>query len=194
MKTTVYFKYGAMNSGKSLELIKIAHNYRENGIDVLVIKPNIDSREKNKVFSRTGLKWDAIEAVTNDPDAMLNILKQNQQDIILFEESQFFSKEVIDVIVNYAYKNQLKAIIFFGLKVDFRGELFEGSKRIIELADKLEESTSICWCGKKARQNARVVNGKVTKDGPTILIDDDKTKVEYVTLCNYHFNTGELSN
>ncbi len=194
MKTTVYFKYGAMNSGKSLELIKIAHNYRENGIDVLVIKPNIDSREKNKVFSRTGLKWDAIEAVTNDPNAMLDILEQNQQDIILFEESQFFSKEVIDVIVNYAYENQLKAIIFFGLKVDFRGELFEGSKRIIELADKLEESTSICWCGKKARQNARVVNGKVTKDGPTILIDDDKTKVEYVTLCNYHFNTGKLSN
>ncbi len=194
MKTTVYFKYGAMNSGKSLELIKIAHNYRENGIDVLVIKPNIDSREKNKVFSRTGLKWDAIEAVTNDPNAMLDILEQNQQDIILFEESQFFSKEVIDVIVNYAYENQLKAIIFFGLKVDFRGELFEGSKRIIELADKLEESTSICWCGKKARQNARVVNGKVTKDGPTILIDDDKTKVEYVTLCNYHFNTGELAN
>ncbi len=194
MKTTVYFKYGAMNSGKSLELIKIAHNYRENGIDVLVIKPNIDSREKNKVFSRTGLKWEAIEAATNDPDAMLEILKQNQQEIILFEESQFFSKEVIDVIVNYAYEKQLKAIIFFGLKVDFRGELFEGSKRIIELADKLEESTSICWCGKKARQNARVVNGKVTKDGPTILIDDDKTKVEYVTLCNYHFNTGELAN
>ncbi len=194
MSTTIYFKYGAMNSGKSLELIKVAYNYKENGIDSLVIKPDIDSREKDKIYSRTGLKWDAIEANTEDVNEMAKLLKNNKQDVILIEESQFFSKEIIDEIVKFAYNENIKAVIFFGLKVDFRGELFAGSKRVMELADKMEESTSICWCGKKARQNARVVNGKVTKDGPTILIDDDETKVEYVTLCNYHFFTEKLGN
>ncbi len=194
MSTTIYFKYGAMNSGKSLELIKVAYNYKENGIDSLVIKPDIDSREKNKIFSRTGLKWEAFEAKTDDVYAMRKLLEAKKQNVILIEESQFFSKEVIDTIVDFAYNMNIKAVIFFGLKVDFRGELFEGSKRIVELADKMEESTSICWCGKKARQNARVVNGKVTKDGPTILIDDENITVDYVTLCNYHFFTEQLSN
>ncbi len=194
MSTTIYFKYGAMNSGKSLELIKVAYNYKENGINSLVIKPDIDSREKNKIYSRTGLEWEAFEGKTDDVEQMTELLLNNKQNVILIEESQFFTKEIIDLIVKFAYEENIKAVIFFGLKVDFRGELFEGSKRVIELADKLEESTSICWCGKKARQNARVVNGKVTKDGPTILIDDDVTKVEYVTLCNYHFFTEELGN
>ncbi len=192
MSTKIYFKYGAMNSGKSLELIKIANNYSENGIEAQVIKPEIDSRKKGKVYSRTGLEWPATEIAVDNADEVIQIMKKSSSKVILFEEAQFFTKEVIDAVVNYAYSNNLTAIIFFGLKVDFRGELFEGSKRIMELSDKLEETTSICWCGRKARQNARVVNGKVTKDGPTIMIDDDKTKVEYVTLCNYHFYKGQL--
>ncbi len=186
MSTKIYFKYGAMNSGKSLELIKIAYNYQENNIDSLVLKPEIDTRAKGQIFSRAGLRWPAIE-IKDDCDAVLSVLKNHDHEIILIEESNFLSKEVIDTIVNFAYENNVKAVIFFGLKVDFRGELFEGSKRIIELCDKMEESTSICWCGRKARQNARIVNGKITKDGPTILVDDDKTKVEYTTLCNYHY-------
>lgn len=192
MSTKIYFKYGAMNSGKSLELIKIANNYSQNKIESLVIKPDIDSRRKGKIYSRTGLEWPAIEVKVDDVKGIIEVLKTNLSKVILFEEAQFFSKEVIDAIVDYAYSNNLDAVIFFGLKVDFRGELFEGSQRIIEVADKLEETTSICWCGKKARKNARVVNGKVTKEGPTILIDDDKTKVEYVTLCNYHFYNCQL--
>ncbi len=194
MSTKIYFKYGAMNSGKSLELIKIANNYSENGIESLVIKPEIDSRKKGKVYSRTGLEWPATEVKVDDENDVVRVLEKSSSKVILFEEAQFFSKNVIDAIVDYAYQNKLTAVIFFGLKVDFRGELFVGSKRIMELADKLEETTSICWCGRKARQNARVVNGEVTKTGPTIMIDDDKTKVEYVTLCNYHFYKGQLEN
>lgn len=191
MSTKIYFKYGAMNSGKSLELIKIAYNYKENNIHSLVLKPEIDTRAKGEIFSRAGLKWPAIE-VPNDSAAITKVLEEHEHEIILIEESNFLSKEVIDTIVNFAYANNVTAVIFFGLKVDFRGELFEGSKRIIELCDKMEESTSICWCGRKARQNARVVNGKITKDGPTILVDDDITKVEYTTLCNYHYHNGML--
>lgn len=187
MSTKIYFKYGAMNSGKSLELIKIAYNYQENNINCLVLKPSIDTRAKNQIFSRVGLRWDAIE-INNDCNEVNRILENNEHEIILIEEANFLSKEVVDTIVEFAYENNVKAVIFFGLKVDFRGELFEGSKRIIELCDKMEESTSICWCGRKARQNARVVNGKIIKDGPTIMVDDAQTKVEYRTLCNYHFN------
>ncbi len=192
MSTKIYFKYGAMNSGKSLELIKIAYNYQENNINALVLKPEIDTRAQGEIYSRAGLRWPAVE-IDNDIQSVLKVLGSFDHEIILIEESNFLSKDVIDTIVNFAYENNVTAVIFFGLKVDFRGELFEGSKRIMELCDKMEESTSICWCGRKARQNARVVNGEITKSGPTILVDDDQTKVEYITLCNYHYHHGMLS-
>lgn len=193
MSTTVYFKYGSMNSGKSLELIKVAYNYRENEIEPLVLKPDIDSRSIGNIYSRTGLLLPAQDIDVADTAAVKSILEANKEtNVILIEEANFLSAEIIDTIIDFAFDNDISSVMFFGLKVDFRGELFEGSKRIIERADKLEEATSICWCGKKARQNARVVNGKITKDGPTILVDDDKTKVEYVTLCNYHYYKEEL--
>ncbi len=190
--TKIIYKYGCMNSGKSLELIKIAHNYMENGIESLILKPELDQKVKNKVSSRTGLSLDAIEIKEDDPKQVLTILEKSSAKIYLIEECNFLSKEVIDTIIDYGYNHDIESIIFFGIKVDFRGNLFPGSKRIIERCDKMEESTSVCWCGKKARQNGRVINGKLTKDGPTILVDIPENNVEYVMLCNYHFHTGEL--
>lgn len=192
IKTTIYFKYGCMNSGKSLELMKVSYNYEENNIIPLVLKPKIDSRESGKVISRTGLKKEAYEIETIQDLQKIEDKFSEETKVILIDEAQFLSIEVIDLIVKYAYDNHVGAVMFFGLKSDFRGNLFEGSKRIIEVADKIEESTSICWCGKKARQNARVVNGKITKDGPTILVEDGKNIVEYITLCNYHYFKGQI--
>ncbi len=189
-KTTIYFKYGSMNSGKSLELLKVAYNYEENGIVPLILKPHIDTRAKDQVVSRTGISKEAHE-IGND----INLLKDlivGEKKVVLVDEAQFLSPEVIEEIVRLSYENKISSLMFFGLKVDFRGKLFEGSKKIIEMADKIEESTSICWCGKKARHNARVVNGKITKDGPTILVEDDVNVVDYVTLCNYHYFYGML--
>lgn len=190
--TKIVYKYGCMNSGKSLELIKIAHNYQENGIETLILKPVVDSKLKNKVSSRTGLSMDAIEIKEDDPSDVLRVLEESNAKIILIEECNFFTPEVIDAIIDYGYDHNLDTIMFFGIKVDFRGNLFPGSKRVIERSDKIEESTSVCWCGKKARQNGRVVNGKLTKDGPTILVDKKENDVNYVMLCNYHYYTGEL--
>ncbi len=189
-KTTIYFKYGSMNSGKSLELLKVAYNYEENGIIPLILKPKIDTRAKNKVVSRTGISKSALEI--EDNIEILKDLITKEKKVVLVDEAQFLSPEVIEEIVRLAYDNGISSLMFFGLKVDFRGKLFEGSKKIIEMADKIEESTSICWCGKKARHNARVVNGKITKDGPTILVEDDVNVVDYVTLCNYHYYYGQL--
>lgn len=190
MRTTIYFKYGAMNSGKSLELIKIAYNYEQNKIKPLILKAKIDTRIKGEIYSRTGLKIKSYEIGDNVEEIEKLITEETK--VILIDESQFLNPEVIEKIVALSYKFNVEAVMFFGLKADFRGELFPGSKKIIELCDKLEESTSICWCGKKARQNARIVNNKITKQGPTILVDDANTKVEYTTLCNYHYYFEQL--
>lgn len=194
MSTNIYFNYGAMNSGKSLELIKVAYNYAEQGHSTLVLKPNIDTRMPGFIYSRTGLKLPAVEIDCTDSNDLKKVLDRhiNGHFAILVEECNFLTPDVIDTIIDYAYEHDLNSVLFYGLKVDFRGELFAGTKRVIERADKIQESTSVCWCGKKARQNARVINGQVTKDGPTVMIDDDRTKVEYVTLCNYHFYCGQL--
>lgn len=192
-KTTIYFTYGSMNSGKSLELIKVAYNYNENGIDCLVIKPELDTRAPGKVTSRTSLQVDAIEIDQQDPVQTLAMLEANHSNIILVDEANFLTAEVVDCIIDYCYKHDVSTLMFFGLKVDFRGNLFAGSKRIIECADKIEEATSICWCGKKARQNARVVNGKIIKDGPTFLVDDVNVTVDYTPLCNYHYRMEMLN-
>lgn len=196
MKTKIYFYYGAMNSGKSLELIRVAHNYQEQGHDVIVIKPDIDTRKPGFVYSRTGLKIPCAEVGVGDVNQVATLLKDLYLDqvAILIEEANFFSKEVIDYLVDFCYNNSVRSLMFFGLKVDFRGNLFEGSKRVIERADKIIETTSICFCGKKARQNARVVNGVINKDGPTIMIDDENIKLEYHMLCNYHFHKNQVRN
>ncbi len=192
-KTTIYFTYGSMNSGKSLELIKVAYNYNENDINCLVLKPKLDTRAQGKVTSRTSLSVDAIEIDEQDANQTLAALEANHSNIILVDEANFLKAEVVDAIIDYCYRHDVSTLMFFGLKVDFRGNLFEGSKRIIECADKIEEATSICWCGKKARQNARVVNGQIIKDGPTILVDDVNVTVDYVPLCNYHYRMEMLN-
>ena len=187
MSTKILYKYGSMNSGKSLELIKIAYNYQEQNIKTIILKPEIDTRKKGYVSSRTGLDIKAIEIPENDSLKVREILEKEELKIILVDECNFLTKEVIDTIIDYSYDHDIDTVIFFGIKVDFRGNLFEGSKRIIERCDKIEETTSLCWCGKKARQNARVIDNKVIKDGPTILVDVKENNVEYLPLCNYHY-------
>lgn len=190
--TTIYFKYGCMNSGKSLELMKICYNYEENNIKPLLLKPKIDTRAKGQIVSRIGLTKSAYELESLEDLQALHSLFAEEVEVVLIDEAQFLKPEMIDLLVNYAYDNCINTLMFFGLKSDFRGNLFLGTKRILEIADKIEESTSICWCGKKARQNARIVNGKITKEGPTILVEDQNNKVEYITLCNYHYFKGEV--
>ncbi len=194
-KTTIYFKYGAMNSGKSLDLIKVAYNYKENNINSLVLKPEIDTRAPGKVYSRTNLSIDSLEVPVDDTKKMMEMIEaeMGNSKVILVDEANFLSPESIDCLVAYVYDHQISTLMFFGLKVDFKGKLFPGSKRIVEIADKLEETTSICWCGKKARQNGRAIGGKLIKTGDTVLIDNLQGKSQYITLCNYHFYTGQIT-
>jgi len=142
-ETVIYYKFGAMNSAKSADLIRLEYNYREHDYRTLVFKPAIDSRKKGMIHSRIGMSIPAIEIMTDDSSDVSQYLIHDTCDVIFCDEAQFLDPVVIDTIIEFAYKERL-IVMFYGLKVDFRGHLFPGTKRILEVADKIEEATSIC--------------------------------------------------
>lgn len=198
--TKIVFKYSSMNSGKSLELIKTAYNYKERNMETIIIKPKTDNRiEDKKIYSRPGLEWDCefvdefIESVEGSNKTYDNVVKLTNIKCIMVDEAQFLSEKEVDVLVDICYKHNVKALMFFGLMLDFTGHMFEGSKRIVEKSDKLEEVVGVCWCGCKTRKTARVVNGEIATSGETIVVDKrSNDKVKYVPLCNYHYHTKNL--
>lgn len=180
----LYYRYGAMNSGKSSALMQIAHNYNENDKKVIIIKSSIDTKGNDYLESRMGLKRKVDLLI--DKDEYLEPYYDEWQDnhiaCILVDECQFLSaKQVEDLWI--ATKLLDIPIICYGLKADFQSHLFEGSKRLFELADDIEELSTICSCGQKARFNARFVNGKFTTEGEAILIDGSSSSVEYKPMC-----------
>lgn len=177
------FRYGAMNSGKSLELMRIAHNYEENDKKVIVVKSQIDTKGDDYLVSRVGMKRKVD--IFLKPDESL--LKGENVDIfldsnaMLVDEAQFMSPFQIEELW-YITKVLNIPIICFGLKTDFTSKTFPGSKRLLELSDELIELETICHCGKKARFNARKVNGEYTIVGEQNVIDGSDN-IEYVPLC-----------
>lgn len=184
MAAKLHFRYGAMNSGKSTALMQVAHNYEELGYQVLVMKPLADTKGGNYLVSRIGAKRKINYYIPPD----CSIIEMIKQDIengikcILVDEAQFLFPNQIEELYKITKQNDIP-IICYGLRTDFRSELFAGSKRLLELADELEELITICPCGKKARFNARIVNGKFTREGQTIEIDGANESIEYQPLC-----------
>ena len=176
----LYFRYGAMGSGKSIDLLKVAFNYEERNQNVFLITAGIDDRYgKEKITTRIGISKEA-HTFSNDDD-LFELIKNNNKkvDCVLVDEAQFLShknvKELSDVVdfLNIP-------VICYGLRADFRGELFEGSKWLLTMADKIEEIKTICECGNKATYNMRVVNGKPTISGEQILIGGNES---YISVC-----------
>lgn len=178
----LHFKYGAMNSGKTTVLLQTAHNYEERDQKVILIKPSIDSKGEKKVVSRIGAVREVDELIEPD-DKIIEKLKKYLEEIncILVDEAQFLKKEQVDELFIIA-KTLNIPVIAFGLRTDFRSYGFEGSIRLLELADELEEMPTICRCGKKARFNARKINENFVTEGETIVIDDG-TKATYESVC-----------
>ena len=178
------FRYGPMNSGKSMALMQVAYNYEENGMKVLVIKSMVDTKGDDKLVSRIGPSR-KVDILLDKEDSLLDEKYEDcfkNVECILVDEAQFLtSKQVEDLF--YISKMMNIHLLCYWLKTDFRGELFEGSKRLFELADTFQELVTICSCGKKARFNARKVNGKFTYSGKKVFIDGSDDKVEYVPLC-----------
>ena len=179
----LYFRYGAMNCGKSSALMQVAHNYDENNRKVIVIKPKIDTKGNDYLESRIGLKR-KVDILIDENESFEKYYDNWNEDIscILVDEAQFLKEKQVEELW-IATKMYNIPIICYGLKTDFTSKLFEGSKRLLELADETSELTTICSCGRKAKFNARFVNDIFTDTGESIIIDGSNTDVKYKPLC-----------
>lgn len=179
----LYFRYGAMNSGKTTQLIQTAHNYEERDQHVIIIKPSIDTKGNNKIVSRIGAER-VVDYLIDKNDLIIDLIEKqiNQINCILVDEAQFLTTKQVDELY-YITKIYNIPTIAFGLRTDFQTNSFEGSKRLLEIADSLEEMPTICRCGKKARLNGRKIDGKFIYDGEKVLIDGSNSKIEYEALC-----------
>lgn len=183
----LYFEYGAMGSGKSIEILKVAHNYESQGKHVLLLTPLINDRDgEGMIASRIGLKRPA-RVIEPDTDLFEMIKKEVEHfDLaaVLVDEAQFLSKEQVDQLA-YVVDSLNKPVMTFGLKQDAFNELFEGSKRLFEMADKLVEMKTICsFCGRKATTQLRFADGKPQYEGAQIQIGGDEA---YKPTCRYHW-------
>ena len=176
----LYFRYGAMGAGKSTMLMQVAHNYEEKGLKVLVVKSVIDTKGDDKLVSRIGIER-KVDVLLQNGDILSKVNTLKNISCILVDEAQFLNKEQVEDLW-YISKELDIPVICYGLKVNFRGELFTGSKRLMELADTFDELITICKCGKKARFNARKVNGAYALTGDDVVIDGTKN-IEYEALC-----------
>lgn len=179
----IFFNTGVMGSGKTMDLLRVVYNYREKGHDVLVYKPITDTREgvdECLIKTRAGLSERADWIADNDLNNVIADLETTTPAAIIVDEAQFLTKIQVDNFQKICYNYNIP-IIFYGLKTTFQGELFEGSKRIMEIMDRLEEFKSMCCCGNVARQNARVVDGRIIRDGEVVAIEGE---TKYVAVCN----------
>ena len=175
----MYFRYGAMNSGKTSALIQVAYNYEEKGHKIIVIKSSIDTKGNDKIVTRSGLNR-KVDILLKPEETLKNYDFKNIK-CILVDEAQFLKKHQVDELYEISKTKDIP-VICYGLKSDFQTNLFEGSKRILELCDEIEELVTICPCGKKAKLNARKVNGQFTNTGNQIAIDMENN-ITYESLC-----------
>lgn len=178
----LYFRYGAMNSGKSTLLLQTAHNYEENGMKVLIVKPKIDTKGNNKIVSRIGAERDA-DLLLGKEDNIYEIVKDKYQDIncVLVDEAQFLGKDQVDNCMDVVVNLNIP-VICYGLRTDFQTKAFPGSERLLAIAHSLEEMKTICPCGSKAIFVGRYINGNFTTEGDQVAIDGEN-KVTYKSMC-----------
>lgn len=232
---TLRFRYSPMNAGKSSNLLQVAHNYNERGMNVLIMKPSLDTKGDDRVVAR-GMKDSRkvdylVTPSMNIYDLVVDYLKKNNKEYInneeLLKKIEQFEKDpkkisiiyntINDYLIEKNYDNKFDKIlsailideaqfltekqvkqlsditvildipvICFGLRTDFKGNLFPGSEALFRYANSLEELTTVCICGKKALHNARLVNGKYVSDGSQVAIDE-KDNVTYISLCPEHY-------
>ena len=165
----MYFRFGAMNCGKTTALLQVAYNYEEKGMKVLVIKSSVDKKGEKNIVSRLGLEREVNLLISPTERVTANIDLENVY-CILVDEVQFMTPEQVKELWIISKMKDIP-VICYGLKTNFRGELFEGSKAVLEVADELEELSTICKCGNKARFNARIENNEYISEGSEVAID-----------------------
>ena len=180
----LYFRYGAMGSSKTANAIMVQYNYHERGQNALMIKPCLDNRDGERIVgSRSGLSAPCIYMEEIDS------VDLSAYNCVIVDEAQFLKKAQVQKLVDIV-DNMNIPVICYGLRADFRGELFEGSTWLMAWADTIEEIKTVCWCGRKAICNARVIDGKVAREGEQIVLGGNES---YVALCRRHWTSGELA-
>src|ERR1700712_3835479 len=192
----LYFRYGAMNSGKSTALMQAAFNYEERDQHVLIAKPAIDSKGDNAIVSRLGMARAAASAPAPDEDIYgafprerERVIRETNSDVscLLVDESQFLGEGQVDDLLRIAIQEDVP-VLAYGIRTDFQTVAFPGSRRLLEISHSLEELKTICRCGRKAMFNARLVDGVFVFDGDQVAIDTSTSlsasqDVRYESLC-----------
>ncbi|MEJ1089012.1 thymidine kinase [Microbacterium sp. Mu-80] len=193
----LYFRYGAMNSGKSTALLQAAYNYEERGQRVLLAKPEIDTKGASQIESRLGVTREVDFLIGENDDARAlfhaerekvrnegadELLPSDPEDVacLLIDEAQFLSADQIDDLFRIAVLDGIP-VMAYGIRNDFRTHAFPGSARLLAIAHSLEELKTICRCGRKAVFNGRLIDGRFVFDGDQVAIDG--AAVTYESLC-----------
>ena len=181
----LYFRYGAMGCGKTMQLLQVAFNYEERGHKVCVIKPATDTKNGTKLLTRIGPERETDFCFDRNTDLFKEI-SQNYADVhcVLVDESQFLTPAQVNQLMKVVTRLNIP-VMAYGLRLNFRLEDggFEGATRLLQIAHDIEEIKTICECGRKATYNARFLNGKLVADGPDVLIDDGTIDIEYRAIC-----------
>ena len=180
----LYFRYGAMNAGKSTALLQVKHNYEERGMSTLLLKPAIDTKGANKVVSRIGINA-SVDILLDKTDVIMTKVPLQKPNAIIVDEAQFLTAQQVDELYLISKIYDI-SVLCYGLRTDFQTHLFEGTKRLFEIADSLEEIKSSCECGHKCIFNARVdSDGNIIEEGEQIEIGGNE---RYVSMCRKCFN------
>jgi len=176
----LYFRYGAMNCGKSTAIIQVAYNYEEKGKKIVLLKPSIDTKGNDMIMNRSGLsrKVDYLIGPNDNIKELINY----DIDAILVDEAQFLNEKQVRELYEISKLKDIP-VLCYGLRTDFQMNAFSGAPALLLLSDDIEELKTICTCGKKATQNLRKVNNIPKFDGEQILIDGSKKNITYESVC-----------
>ena len=203
----LYFRYGAMNSGKSTSLLQAAFNYEERGQRIVLAKPGVDTKGDASIVSRLGLRREVDFVVGpadnlraqftalasgDDPEALLTHVDAPPVACLLVDEAQFLTRAQVDDLLRIAVLDEVP-VLAYGIRTDFKTHAFPGSARLMELAHSLEELKTICRCGRKAMFNTRRIGDDVVFDGDQVAIDGEEVWYESLCAsCYLELSGGEL--
>jgi len=183
----LYFNYSSMNAGKSTMLLQANHNYQERGMSTIIYTSSVDDRYgKKEIVSRIGLKAESniFSDNTNIYEEVISFNKDNGVDCVLIDEAQFLSKDQVAQLGQIVDSLDIP-VLTFGIRTDFKGNLFEGSEYLLAWADNLKEIKTVCHCGRKATMVLRLdENGNVIEEGDQIEVGGNE---KYVSICRKHF-------
>lgn len=182
----LFFRYGAMGSSKTANALMVEYNYRERGKKAIMAKPMTDTRDGELIIrSRIGLELPCVlvEDLVQMPEKEIK-----EYDCVIVDEAQFCTKSQIEYFVHLVDDLNIP-VICYGLRADFRNELFEGSLWLLAWADVIEEIRTVCWCGKAARTNARFNDQGIIREGDQVCLGGNSS---YIALCRKHWKEGNL--